>query len=80
MRFLVTTSRAIEKRVGSSTTRNHCQSMKWHESGQIQALDRTAPRLPLLPTTPARMTHDYVRQGTTSLFAAMDVASGPVIA
>ena len=33
MRFLVTTSRAIAKRVSRSTTRNHCQSMKWHESG-----------------------------------------------
>jgi transposase len=50
------------------------------EKSQIQALDRTAPCLPILPTTPARMTHDYVRNGTTSLFAALDVASGPVIA
>jgi transposase len=50
------------------------------EKSQIQALDRTAPCLPLLPATPARMTHDYVRHGTTSLFAAMDVASGSVIA
>jgi transposase len=50
------------------------------EKSQIQAIDRTAPCLPLLPTTPARMTHDYVRHGTTSLFAALDVASGSVIA
>jgi transposase len=50
------------------------------EKSQIQALDRTAPCLPVLPTTPARMTHDYVRNGTTSLFAALDVASGSVIA
>jgi transposase len=50
------------------------------EKSQIQALDRTAPCLPVLPTTPARMTHDYVRHGTTSLFAALDVASGSVIA
>jgi transposase len=49
------------------------------EKSQIQALDRTAPSLPLLPTTPARRTHDYVRNGTTSLFAARDVASGKVI-
>ncbi len=45
-----------------------------------QALDRTAPCLPMLPATPARMTHDYVRNGTTSLFAAFDLASGSVIA
>ena len=50
------------------------------EKSQIQALDRTAPCLPLLPTTPAQMTHDHVRHGTTSLFAALDVASGSVIA
>jgi len=50
------------------------------EKSQIQALDRTAPCLPMLPTTPARMTHDYVRTGTTSLFAAFDLASGSVIA
>jgi transposase len=50
------------------------------EKSQIQALDRTAPCLPILPTTPARMTHDYVRHGTTSLFAAYDIGSGSVIA
>ncbi len=46
----------------------------------MQALARTAPILPVLPTTPARMTHDYVRHGTTSLFAALDVTSGSVLA
>ena len=50
------------------------------EKSQIQALDRTAPRLPMLPGTPERVTHDYVRHGTTSLFAALDLASGSVIA
>jgi transposase len=49
------------------------------EKSQIQALDRTAPSLPILPTTPARRSHDYVRNGTTSLFAALDMASGKVI-
>jgi hypothetical protein len=49
------------------------------EQSQIQALDRTAPSLPMLPTTPARRSHDYVRNGATSLFAALDVASGMVI-
>ena len=50
------------------------------EKSQIQALDRTAPVLPLMPGTPQRMTHDYVRNGTTSLFAALDPTSGSVIA
>jgi transposase len=50
------------------------------EKSQIQALDRTAPCLPILPTTPARMTHDYVRNGTTSLFAALELSSGSVLA
>ena len=38
----------------------------WTRRRQIQAIDRTAPTLPLLPGTPARMTHDYVRHGTTT--------------
>jgi transposase len=50
------------------------------EKSNIQALDRSAPILPMLPTTPARMSHDYIRHGTTSLFAAFDVSSGSVIA
>jgi len=50
------------------------------EKTQVQALDRTAPVLPLLPGTPARQTHDYTRHGTTNLYAALDVASGKVIA
>jgi transposase len=58
----------------------HALVLAVDEKSQIQALDRTAPCLPILPTTPARMTHDYVRHGTTSLFAAYDVASGSVIA
>jgi transposase len=50
------------------------------EQSQMQAIDRTAPILPIMPTTPARMTHDCVRHGTTSLFAAFDIGSGSVIA
>ena len=50
------------------------------ETSNIQALDRSAPILPMLATTPARMRHDYVRHGTTSLFAAFDISSGSVIA
>src|SRR6478609_5322027 len=50
------------------------------EKSQIQALDRTAPILPLIPGTPERRTHDYKRNGTTNLYAALDVASGNVIA
>jgi transposase len=49
------------------------------EKSQIQALDRTQPLLPMRPGQVARRTPDYVRHGTTSLFAALDVASGEVI-
>jgi transposase len=49
------------------------------EKSQIQALDRTQPLLPMRPGQAERRTHDYVRHGTTSLFAALDVATGKVI-
>ena len=48
------------------------------EKSQIQALDRTAPILPMRPGLPAKATHDYVRHGTTTLFAALEVATGKV--
>src|SRR5205085_4836352 len=46
---------------------------------QIQALDRSAPILPMLPGTPRRATHDYKRSGTSSLYAALEIGSGKVI-
>src|SRR6266508_1690713 len=49
------------------------------EKSQIQALDRTAPVLPLMPGTPQRRSHDYRRHGTTNLYAALNLASGLVI-
>jgi transposase len=49
------------------------------EKSQVQALNRTQPMLPLAPGVPARQSHDYERHGVTSLFAAMDVASGVTI-
>jgi transposase len=49
------------------------------EKSQVQALDRTQPLLPMRPGQVERRTHDYVRHGTTSLFAALDVKSGKVI-
>ena len=49
------------------------------EKSQIQALDRTRPLLPLRPGQVERRTHDYVRHGTTSLFAALDARTGQVI-
>lgn len=49
------------------------------EKSQIQALNRFQPILPMLPATPERRSNDYVRHGTTSLFAALDMASGKVI-
>src|SRR5213079_599265 len=48
------------------------------EKSQIQALNRTAPILPLRPGLPERATHDYKRNGTTTLFAALEVATGTV--
>jgi transposase len=49
------------------------------EKSQIQALDRSQPVLPMMPGMPERRTHDYTRHGTTSLFAAFNIADGTVI-
>ena len=49
------------------------------EKSQTQALDRTAPLLPMRPGQIERRTHDYERHGTTSLFAALDTQTGRVI-
>jgi transposase len=49
------------------------------EKSQIQALDRSQPVLPMMPGMPERRTHDYVRNGITTLFAAFDTATGQVI-
>lgn len=49
------------------------------EKSQCQALDRSQPLLPMQPGQPERKTHDYYRHGTTSLFAALDIATGKVI-
>src|SRR5258706_30162 len=50
-----------------------------YEKSQIQALDRTAPILPMAPGVPERATHDYKRHGTSSLYAALDLSTGKVI-
>jgi hypothetical protein len=49
------------------------------EKSQIQALDRSQPVLPIMPGVSERASHDYLRSGTTTLFAALDLASGKVI-
>jgi len=49
------------------------------EKSQVQALDRSQPVLPMMPGMPERRTHDYVRHGTTNLFAAFNIADGTVI-
>lgn len=49
------------------------------EKSQVQALARSQPALPMMPGMPEKRTHDYVRHGTTSLFAALNVADGTVI-
>ena len=58
---------------------NHAIVLSVDEKSQVQALDRTRPLLPLRPGIAARQTHDYIRHGTTSLFAALDVATGKVV-
>ena len=50
------------------------------EKSQIQALDRTAPILPMQPGLAERRSHDYVRHGTSTLFAALEIATGKVTA
>ena len=54
----------------------HAMVLCVDEKSQVQALNRTQPILPLAPGVPARQSHDYERHGVTSLFAALDVASG----
>ena len=49
------------------------------EKSQVQALDRSQPVLPMMPGMPEKRTHDYARHGITSLFAALDMATGKVI-
>lgn len=49
------------------------------EKSQVQALDRSQPVLPMMPGMPEKRTHDYARHGVTSLFAALDMATGTVI-
>ena len=57
----------------------HAIVLSVDEKSQIQALDRTQPLLPLGPGVPERQTHDYKRNGTTTLFAALNVAEGTII-
>ena len=57
----------------------HAVVLSLDEKTQIQALERTQPLLPLRPNLPARQTHDYERHGLTSLYAALEVASGKVL-
>jgi transposase len=49
------------------------------EKSQVQALERSAPILPIRPGLPEKATHDYIRHGTTTLFAALEIATGKVI-
>jgi len=57
----------------------HAIVLSIDEKSQIQALDRSQPMLPMRPGQVARRSHDYTRHGTTSLFAALDIATGRVI-
>jgi transposase len=57
----------------------HSLVLSVDEKSQVQALDRTQPGLPMKPGRPATMTHDYIRHGTTTLFAALNVLDGTVL-
>src|SRR4029077_9397429 len=57
----------------------HAIVLSLDEKSQIQALDRTQPRLPMKPGRAGTMTHDYKRHGTTTLFAALNIHDGTVI-
>jgi hypothetical protein len=57
----------------------HAVVLSVDEKSQIQALDRTQPGLPLIPGKCATLTHDYKRNGTTTLFAALNVLDGTVL-
>ena len=66
----------------SATTKDppaHAVVLSIDEKSQIQALERTRPNQPLGPRHPAAQTHDYIRHGTTTLFAALDVLAGTVL-
>ena len=56
----------------------HAIVLSLDEKNQVQARARTAPMLPMSPGLPERQTHDYVQHGTTTLFAALEVATGKV--
>lgn len=58
---------------------DHAVVLSFDEKTQIQALERTQPLLPIRPGLPARQTHDYRRSGITSLYAALEVATGKVV-
>ena len=58
---------------------DHALVLCLDEKSQVQALERSRPLLPMRPGIPARQTHDYIRHGTTSLFAALNVATGKII-
>jgi hypothetical protein len=64
---------------GSTSTPRRAVVLCVDEKSQIQALVRTAPVLPMLPGTAARASHDYVRAGTSSLYAALNLTTGKVI-
>lgn len=67
------------QRIWRASPPEHAIVLCVDEKSQIQALDRSQPMLPMRPGQPARRSHDYKRHGTTSLFAALDIATGRVI-
>ena len=66
--------------VSTSTRRENAVVLSVDEKSQVQALARSQPAFPMMPGMPEKRTHDYVRHGTTTFFAALEMATGQVTA